>query len=148
MKQFITEKSQDKAIVDITTGELTDLHITREVNTDDFIMLFLKSFPQMMDLTGNQLKLLIICWRSCTLNPNNTTEGNIVNNNPYFKNIVRESGLNLSDASINVEMSRLTKKGIIIKRGFGTYMLNPEYFFRGRISDRTNCILDLIKQPK
>ena len=38
-------------------------------------------------------------------------------------------------------VSKLAKKDILIKQCQGTYMLNPLYFFKGKLSDRTHLKL-------
>lgn len=105
--------------------------------------MFLRSIPELIELDGKPLKLLLICLKKCSLNPVNTDEGNAICVNKVFKNTVREYGLDITDAAIDVYISRLAKLGFLIRQCRGYYLLNPKYFFKGRITDSTKVSMKL-----
>ena len=74
--------------------------------------------------------------------------GNLFYNNKIFKEYVRSTGLNLTDLTINMYVSKLAKKDILIKQCQGTYMLNPLYFFKGKLSDRTRIDYHIVVENK
>ena len=137
MAKYVTEKSKDYSILDNNTGEILDLNFTRKITLDEFIMVFFSSCPELMDLTGTLLKVLICCWKYSTYNPTNEESGNLVYNNIGFKESCRADGLNISNAMIDNAISALCKKSLLIKRYRGEYLLNPQYFFKGRLSNRS-----------
>ena len=148
VKKYITEKSEDYSLVDKHTGELLDYCYTKKVSIDEFIMVFFTCVPQVMKLNGTQLKVLMCCWKHSSFNPMGETEGNVVNNNASFKNYVRRNGLDISDAAIDNAISALHKKNFLLKKCRGEYILNPSYFFKGTLSQRSHIRLSVEYDPK
>lgn len=147
MAKYASEKTQDHALLDLQTGEITDLYITKKVTVDQFIMVFFSSCPKLMELTGLHLKVLICCWKCSSFNPNSDEESNIVHNNKSFKEECKENGMEVSDASIDNAISALCRKGFLQKRCRGEYRLNPEYFFRGKLSNRSKLRINCVVEP-
>ena len=148
MKKYITEKSEDYSILDNHTGEILDLNLTRKISLDEFIMVFFSSCPELMNLTGNHLKVLICCWKHSSYNPDNEERGNVVHNGASFKEACKENGLDVSSAVIDNAISALCKKGFLIKKYRGEYLLNPQYFFKGRLSSRSKVQVNYIVEPE
>ena len=142
MKAFVKQENQDYSLLDKHTGEVIEWKRTKVVNVDEFIMFFFASIPELFQLEGLHIKVLMCCWKASTYN-NVDTEGNIVNNNKLLKDYIRQCGLDISDNTIDVIISKLTKKGILIKKCRGTYMLNPKYFFKGRLSEKSKLELKM-----
>lgn len=88
------------------------------------------------------------CWKHSTYNKENEVSGNIVHNNASFKQHCREEGLDLSDASIDNNISALCKAGLLIKKCRGEYLLNPDYFFKGSLSQRTKMLMQFVVEPQ
>ena len=147
MARYITEKSKDYSVVDNHTGELLELRQTRKLSLEEFIMVFFSSYPELFKLKGLQLKILMCCWKHSTYNKENDTTGNIVHNNASFKQHCKDEGLNLSDASIDNNISQLCKAGLLIKKCRGEYVLNPNYFFKGSLSQRTKMMMNFMVEP-
>lgn len=147
MSRYITQTSDDFSLVDNHTGELLEFRQTRKVSLDEFIQVFFSSYPELFKLKGLQLKVLMCCWKHSTYNKENDTTGNIVHNNASFKQHCREEGLELSDASIDNIISSLCKTGLLRKKCRGEYLLNPEYFFKGSLSQRTKIQMQFIVEP-
>ena len=147
MSRYITEKSKDYSIVDNHTGELLEFRQTRKLSLDEFIMVFFSSYPEIFKLQGMQLKVLMCCWKHSTYNKENDTTGNIVHNNTSFKRHCREEGLDVSDASIDNAISTLCKVGLLQKKCRGEYLLNPDYFFKGVLTQRTKVLMQYVVGP-
>lgn len=148
MSRYITQTSEDYSIVDNHTGELLELRQTRKLSLEEFIMVFFSSYPQLFKLKGLQLKILMCCWKHSTYNKENDTTGNIVHNNASFKQHCREEGLDIADASIDNTISSLCKTGLLVKKCRGEYLLNPDYFFKGSLSQRTKVLMQFIVEPE
>ena len=148
MARYITETSKDYSVVDNHTGELLELKQTRKLSLEEFIMVFFSSYPELFKLKGLQLKILMCCWKHSTYNKENDLSGNIVHNNTSFKEHCREEGLQLSDASIDNNISALCKAGLLRKKCRGEYLLNPDYFFKGSLSQRTKVLMSFIVAPE
>jgi hypothetical protein len=148
MARYITETSKDYSVVDNHTGELLELKQTRKLSLEEFIMVFFSSYPELFKLRGLQLKILMCCWKHSTYNKENDLSGNIVHNNTSFKEHCREEGLQLSDASIDNNISALCKAGLLRKKCRGEYLLSPDYFFKGSLSQRTKVLMSFIVAPE
>ena len=148
MARYITETSKDYSVVDNHTGELLELKQTRKLSLEEFIMVFFSSYPELFKLRGLQLKILMCCWKHSTYNKENDLSGNIVHNNTSFKERCREEGLQLSDASIDNNISALCKAGLLKKKCRGEYLLNPDYFFKGSLSQRTKVLMSFVVAPE
>ena len=144
MAKYITETSEDYSLLDNHTGELLEYRQTRKLSLEEFIMVFFSSYPELFKLKGLQLKILMCCWKHSTYNKENDHSGNIVHNNASFKAHCREEGLDISDASIDNNISSLCKVGLLIKKCRGEYLLNPEYFFKGSLSQRTKVWMNFV----
>lgn len=146
-KKVVAEVSKDHAIIDLETGELKELNQLRTVTMDEFIMVFFASYKELYQLNGVQLKVLMGCWKYSSYNSANYAEGNIVHNNPSFKEYCRQDGLDTSDANIDNAISILCRKGLLIKRCRGEYLLDPRYFFKGKLSERSKIQYTFVVNP-
>lgn len=126
--------------VNKVTGEIETLTRYQSLPIEEFIMVYLKSLPEMNKLEGNQLKLLMQCWMYCTQDPL-YPDYNIIKTSKAFKDMVRNNGVDLIDTSIDSYISQLTKKGFLIRFDKGVYALHPKYFYKGRLSDRSKLML-------
>ena len=130
----------DYARVDKHTGEITELRKSCTLPLEEFIMIYLQNIPEMYSLEGNQLKILMNCWRYCLQDP--LYPGyNVVYPGPAFKAALRQNGLDLSSKSISVYISQLASKEFLLRLDRGVYALNPKYFYKGRLSDRSKLML-------
>lgn len=148
MDAIVIEKSRDYSLLDMHTGEILEYRKARKVSVDEFMMVYLSSYSEVLKLTGMQMKVLWCCWRYSTFNDKNCSMGNIVHNDSFFKENCKKDGLNTSDAVINNAFSYLVKQGFLIKKCKGTYLLNPKYFFKGTVSDRSKIQYNLFVEPK
>lgn len=147
MNNFITQTDPDFSLLDNNTGEIMEWKRTRVVTVDEFIMFFFASMPDLFKLKGLQLKVLMCCWKASTYN-DVETEGNIVSNNKLLKDYIRQCGLNLTDGAIDVIICKLAKEHIILKKCKGTYMLNPRYFFKGKLAEKSKLELKMVTHPE
>ena len=128
--------------VNTETGELEEVFVNVAMDNKSWYMTYFSCFSAYIKLTGCQKDLLMAL---CILSNYSTSipEGNVFSNNKYLKNKIREMGLNWTDGQINNEISRLAKINMLQKLERGTYMLNPEYFWKGTMSDRTKLLLNV-----
>lgn len=147
MTKYITETSEDYSLVDKNTGEVLEYKQTKKITIDEFIMVFFASYPELFKLKGVTLKVLMCCWKMSTYNPANNTEGNVINNNALFKSYCKSQGLQTTDANIDNAVSELSKRNLLIKICRGAYLLNPNYFFKGSLSDRSKIDIYFKVEP-
>ena len=138
-----TVTNKEYSLVHNDTGEIVEFKQVKKVKQEEFMLLFLAAAELLNQLDGTSIKILIFCWKYSTFNNNVEKEGNLIYNNVYFKDKLRESGLTYSNNTINIYIGRLCKKNLLIKKGGGVYMLNPEYFFKGTLNDRSKLRMTL-----
>lgn len=136
---------QNKIVVDSETGNIDGFLVKRVCETpEDFIKLYLASVDELIDLDPRLLQVLLICVKHSTFSKTNGLEGNFFNNNKAFKDNCRQvikSKEPLKDNAINVYVHRLTELQVIIRYCRGSYVLNPKYFFKGTITNRSRLKL-------
>lgn len=142
-KKYFTETDPDHVVVDNRTGEITEAKRTRVVSMDEYMEFFFKSIPELCKLKGLQLKILMCCWKQSSW-IDVAEKGNTICNNKVLKDYIRECGLDISDSTIDVTIHKLAKENILMKVCKGMYMLNPSYFWKGKLSDRSKLELKLI----
>lgn len=144
--KYITETSEDYKLLDKNTGELLDYKQTKKVTMDEFIMIFFASYPELLKMKGQKLKVLMLCWKYSTYG--NPDEGNVFINDKVFKDHVREYEPSMTDGAIDVAISELSKRGLLLKQCRGRYILNKNYFFKGKLSDRSRLKMSFVVDGK
>lgn len=144
-KKYITLKSKNYSLLDNNTGEILDYSEVKKVTLEDFIMVFFSSYPEIMRLEGQKMKVLMLCWKLSTFGGKES--GNIIINDQEFKRRVREYEPNMSDSNIDACFSVLVKKGLLVRICKGRYELNPTYFFKGALSSRSHLMFSVEVDP-
>lgn len=148
MEAFVKLKSQDYSLLDNRTGEILEYRQTKKVTLSEFMMVFFSSYTDMLKLTGLEIKVLMCIWTHSSFNSRNSKDGNIIHNDAVFKENCKQDGLNTTNANIDNVFSKLCKMGFLIKKCRGTYLLNPKYFFKGTLSDRTKIQYNIMVEPE
>lgn len=142
--KYINVIDEDHVKVNQKTGEIEELKKHIKIDQEKFIMVFLNAIPEIANnLERNEMRLLMYIWRVSHCDIDSNDEGNIIENNARTKNRIRECGCDMKDNAINVYFTRLAKKDFLLKRGKGTYMLNPKYFYKGSLSSRSHLLFTL-----
>lgn len=113
--------------VDYESGEVTQetTYTTQKIDTEpDYIKLYLADMGRWADLQQSTSSVLGAVLRYMTY------ENKIVLNS-YIKDVIAQN-LGISKGSIDVQLNRLCKKGLLARIGYGTYMANPYTFGRGK----------------
>lgn len=148
MEAFVKLKSQDYSLLDNRTGEILEYRQTKKVTLSEFMMVFFASYTDMLKLTGLEIKVLMCIWAHSSFNSRNSKDGNIIHNDAAFKENCKQDGLNTTNSNIDNVFSRLNKMGFLIKKCRGAYLLNPKYFFKGTLSDRTKIQYNIMVEPE
>lgn len=147
-KIFTKITEPELKVINTNTGEIiSGVSTVKYDNIDDFIMCFLSSIKEVTSLDGNSIRVLLFCWKFSSFNYN-IPEANIIVNDVDFKNNLRKNGLDLSDASINNAINKLYKANMLQKKCRGKYMLNPKYFFKGTLVNRSKLQLNIVYESK
>lgn len=146
MAKKIYEKTTET--VDFNTGELSSVTKTMVAKVDSypqFMQVYLSDLSGLMKIdTGAESKLLFILWSESAWNGKGSTDGNVITTVAHFKTKWAQQ-LECSVASVNNLLVKLVKKGLLIKKDKSVYALNPKYFFKGFVEDRSMIIQVLLK---
>lgn len=126
-------------------GELLSAEqtIVRKVNAEEFCQIYLKDCEDFSNLTGSEYRVLVQCWLYSTYYKDSQLDipGNMVSYNAVLKeSIQRKTGL--KEGTIKNALNSLVRKNMLLKpEGIrGVYYLNPKYFFKGKLTERTKLI--------
>jgi len=123
-KNYYEEVTQT---IDKETGELESVQRTvkRKVSRDQFVMFFFKDIQGLIDLSSKaEFKVLLSI---CEMVGYNTNEVILIKSKK--EDITKQTGLSYN--SVHNTISRLCKKGILLRRAQALYILNPKFAFKG-----------------
>lgn len=128
----------------IESAEITTL---KKVKAEEFCQIYLRNNDDFYNLSKAESNVLAVCWLHSIYyeDPEFNCPGNKVTFDGQFKQVVKDK-TKLSDGTIKNTMKSLVNKRMLIKdqKFRGVYYLNPNYFFKGRISERTKLITKVI----
>jgi len=121
---------EEREYTDPRTGEIIrDLKITKKKRSDEpnYIKLYIKDLCKLNDIpkTGNDVLNELLALTDY--------RNEIVLNGGVKKRII--DSLKIKKGSLDNNLSKLTKQGILMRVGQGIYILNPNLFGRGSWED-------------
>ena len=137
-------------VLDKETGELVQVEITTfsTVKAEEFVQVYLNKNATLFGLsTFDEIavmeKIILLS------NYYDGTKDEYGNKVYLVKNELLKiaTSLGVSLSCVRNIITSLVKKKIIFRDATNIYYLNPMYFFRGKISDRTKCV-KLIQEYK
>jgi len=133
-KVFFSEES-----IDYSTGELRSKRWLKrgEMDGDKFFKAYVNDIGVLKKCTPNEIGVLIECFQYVDYNTNEV----ILNSK---RRLDMSIALECSKNTINVSISRLMTKGLLLKTD-GTLTLNPKFFFYGDDINRSK-VLELVIQ--
>ena len=142
-KKFRTVIDPTKVIVDNKTGEVVSAVAKRVCDTqEEFIKIYLNSIDDLISLDNRMFQVLMVCLREAKFCDDKNQDGNTLYNFKDFKDKCRQLIDNeLSDKAINMYVSRLATMQILIRKSRGEFVLNPRYFVKGQMTQKTRLQL-------
>ena len=130
----------DQKVVDTTTGEVIEVTTQKiysiKVNSDKFFMTFIEMIAPVYKLKSlSDLKLMI---KFCEIAEYNTGKVNI--SSSLRKEICQQ--LEMSTNSFSISLKSLKDKRLITGDK-GTYIINPEIYWKGTIDVRSSMMKNL-----
>lgn len=126
-------------------GEIISAQVKRikKVTAEEFCQVYLRDNDEFYKLSKAESNLLSVCWLNSVYYDDEQFKcpGNKITFDAQFKDIAAEK-TGLKEGTIKNTMAALVKKDMLLKdeNYKGIYYLNPKYFFKGRINDRTQII--------
>lgn len=140
---------KQETVVDQFTGEIISSEITNikfVKDTDEFIQVYLKDMSGLTGVTTHgEFKTLLWIWKFSKYIQDGDVGNTFMVSGPFFKALQEKSGI--KENSARNYICSLSNKGILIKsKEFrSVYYLNPKFFFKGVLSDRTKCLTSVIQ---
>jgi len=119
-------------IIDAEDGEIlrSEIVTRKRVTAERFVQLYLDDFGGLMNVKGDaEYKVLLWIAKSMNFETNE-----IVLTMAIKKRIAVETGLQVT--TLGNAITSLYQKQLIVRVDSTIYMLNPKYFFKGKIEDR------------
>lgn len=136
------KRDNSKFIGSKETGEiLQDFVVEKTCDTqEEFLKIYLNSIDDLSKIDHQTFEILLIILRRARFVDKDDVMGNEFFNNDIFKHEVKMK-LGLKDNAINKYVSNLTKAKILLRVNKGSYILNPRYFLKGKMTDKTRMEL-------
>lgn len=132
------------------SGELISAEqtIIKKVNAEEFVQLYLRDNEEYYNLSKAESNILGICWLMSAYYKDESLDlpGNKITFDKVFKDVV-ERRTGLKSSTVYNTMASLVRKKMLLKRKGekGIYYLNPKYFFKGSLTDRTKAVKRIIE---
>ncbi len=139
MARYRREKDPDREIHSKKTGEVLGPVInTVYIQPEDFTKLFNNSIDILLSIDPKALQVLLVAVKYCTFSEANGEEGSYFYNDDIFKKHVQELiKPEIKKNTINKYLHDLAEASIIIRQSRGTYLINPYFLLRGKITKPT-----------
>lgn len=117
------------------------IETVKRVTTEQFTQVYLQNNDDFYCLTKAEANVLSVCWNmSQYYGEGSELPGNVVQYNRFLLSYIKDK-TKLSESSIKHAFADLCRKSMLIKSSErGIYFLNPEFFFKGKISDRLRAL--------
>lgn len=147
-KKFISLVDEENLKVNKATGELTELYLRKVVETqEEFLKVYINSLDELIKLDNRELQILFIILKRSKFCEEKNKDGNIFYNEHLFKEEVRSIvDKSLKDNTINQYVSNLAQYKLILRVKRGTFILNPLFFAKGKltIDTRLNLVVSYL----
>lgn len=145
-EKYISVEVQGKKILDEEHGTLDKMYAKVNVGSqEEFLKIYLNSLDDLISLDNKMFQILLIVLRRARFIDKEDALGNEFFNNDSFKEEVRKKiDPGYSDNTINKYVSLLAQQHMLLRVNKGSYILNPRYFAKGKITAKTR--MELIVQ--
>lgn len=131
-------------------GEIISAQIKtiRTVKAEQFCQVYLQDNEEFFKLSKSESNVLAVLWYTSNYYEDKdiSLPGNKISLDEQLRDVIKKK-TGLASGTIKNTITSLVIKKMILKdtRYKSVYYLNPEYFFKGKISDRTNIIKNIVE---
>lgn len=131
-------------------GEILSAEVKtiKTVSAEQFCQIYLRDNEEFYKLSKAESNVLAILWYTSNYyeDKDRALPGNKISLDEELRDTIKIK-TNLAAGTIRNTITSLVKKKMLLKdsRYKAVYYLNPEYFFKGKISDRTQIIKNIIE---
>lgn len=131
-------------------GEIISAQIKtiRTIKAEQFCQVYLQDNEEFFKLSKSESNVLAVLWYTSNYYEDKdiSLPGNKISLDEQLRDVIKKK-TGLASGTIKNTITSLVTKKMILKdtRYKSVYYLNPEYFFKGKISDRTNIIKNIVE---
>lgn len=131
-------------------GEILSAEVKtiKTVSAEQFCQIYLRDNEEFYKLFKAESNVLAVLWYTSNYyeDKDRALPGNKISLDEELRDTIKIK-TNLAAGTIRNTITSLVKKKMLLKdsRYKAVYYLNPEYFFKGKISDRTQIIKNIIE---
>lgn len=131
-------------------GEILSAEVKtiKTVSAEQFCQIYLRNNEEFYKLSKAESNVLAVLWYTSNYyeDKDRALPGNKISLDEELRDTIKIK-TNLAAGTIRNTITSLVKKKMLLKdsRYKAVYYLNPEYFFKGKISDRTQIIKNIIE---
>lgn len=131
-------------------GEIVSAEIKtfKTVSAEQFCQVYLKDNEEFFKLTKAESNILAVLWYTSNYYEDKdiSLPGNKISLDAQLRDVIKTK-TGLASGTIKNTVVSLVKKKMLLKdnRYNSVYYLNPEYFFKGKITDRTKIIKNIVE---
>lgn len=129
-------------------GEILSAEVKtiKTVSAEQFCQIYLRDNEEFYKLSKAESNVLAVLWYTSNYYEDRALPGNKISLDGELRDTIKIK-TNLAAGTIRNTITSLVKKKMLLKdsRYKAVYYLNPEYFFKGKISDRTQIIKNIIE---
>lgn len=131
-------------------GEILSAEVKtiKTVSAEQFCQIYLRDNEEFYKLSKAESNVLAVLWYTSNYyeDKDRALPGNKISLDEELRDTIKIK-TNLAAGTIRNTITSLVKKKMLLKdsRYKAVYYLNPEYFFKGKISDRTRIIKNIIE---
>ena len=131
-------------------GEILSAEVKtiKTVSAEQFCQIYLRDNEEFYKLSKAESNVLAVLWYTSNYyeDKDRALLGNKISLDEELRDTIKIK-TNLAAGTIRNTITSLVKKKMLLKdsRYKAVYYLNPEYFFKGKISDRTQIIKNIIE---
>ena len=132
------------------SGEILSAEVKtiKTVSAEQFCQIYLRDNEEFYKLSKAESNVLAVLWYTSNYyeDKDRALLGNKISLDEELRDTIKIK-TNLAAGTIRNTITSLVKKKMLLKdsRYKAVYYLNPEYFFKGKISDRTQIIKNIIE---
>jgi len=145
MHKFVTtEERKESSVIgeEVKLTEEVDFRVkeVKTVEQERFMQVYLEDLSRVMNLTQMvEIKVLLWAWKNSSYNESGSTKGNEITIVSSHKEQMAEE-LGYAKKVVSNTVYGLAKKGLLIRVARSRYVLNPKFFFKGKLKDRLRCM--------
>lgn len=131
-------------------GEILSAEVKtiKKVDAEQFCQVYLRDNEEFYKLTKSESNILAVLWYTSNYYEDKDQElpGNKVSLDEQLRDtIIKKTGC--ASGTVRNTIVSLVKKQMLLKdnRYKNVYYLNPQYFFKGKITDRTRIIKNIVE---